>query len=623
MATQPIPKLKETFSDNKEPNGQDFANLIDSFDHKSVPIAQTRILGLQQSFDAKAEKVFLEQTNAKVNQLEETKASKDELASVVGGLNPMGDAENIADLNTKPKRDKDSYFVKDQLDPNGDPYIFKYDVGIGDWINTKQVVYQNIARKTDQKGYEVSYAPNGLMPQWAVVSNGVLNIDTVNEKIVLNGELILSWGKGYTFISADNIEVPFDNSSGYGMTGLIAVFYVRKTKTFRFLPYSSFAEITNDYLLIAVLQNKNLIYTASKIQLNGEYQSLVDVDNRVKSFPNAWCTIISGFVNVDTVNAKVTLSGSTVIQWGKTYAYKTFDTEVSLTGGSMEGLSVLYYDKKNSVFRFIRYDGGLSEVTQDYLIVAVFQSTKLVTTLSNIRVNNKQALDNSTNKPYLNKKWGIIGDSITTQASVINDDGSYTVNRTNWTTHAEKFFEPKEWHNMAMSGGHYCNFASATPFQKMEKQVAVLTANFKDLDYIVISLGTNDMSSKHTLGSYETAMGKSIDELDLTVFYDALRYCYFKLREAYSDAVIFVATPLQIADFDSVYAIRKPYYEAIEAMAKRYNCILIDACNESGIISDFEVKNGSGKYLSDGLHPNATGKAFHGDFMIKKIASHL
>lgn len=56
MATQPIPVLKETFSDNKEPNGQDFGNLIDSFDHKSIPLPQARILGLQQSFDEKANK---------------------------------------------------------------------------------------------------------------------------------------------------------------------------------------------------------------------------------------------------------------------------------------------------------------------------------------------------------------------------------------------------------------------------------------------------------------------------------------------------------------------------------------------------------------------------------------
>ena len=56
MATQPIPVLKETFSDNKEPNGNDFGNLIDSFEHKSIPIEQNRIRGLNQTLAEKASK---------------------------------------------------------------------------------------------------------------------------------------------------------------------------------------------------------------------------------------------------------------------------------------------------------------------------------------------------------------------------------------------------------------------------------------------------------------------------------------------------------------------------------------------------------------------------------------
>lgn len=124
MAIQPIPKLKETFSDNKEPNGQDFANLIDSFDHKSVPLDKSRVLGLQQDL--------------------ESKASKDDLQNVVAGLNPMGSVDFYTDLATKPKRNNDAYFVKDRTDTNGNPYIFRYDIGLDEWVNTQQVVYNNI-----------------------------------------------------------------------------------------------------------------------------------------------------------------------------------------------------------------------------------------------------------------------------------------------------------------------------------------------------------------------------------------------------------------------------------------------------------------------------------------------
>ena len=47
--------------------------------------------------------------------------------------------------------------------------------------------------------------------------------------------------------------------------------------------------------------------------------------------------------------------------------------------------------------------------------------------------------------------------------------------------------------------------------------------------------------------------------------------------------------------------------EAIKKMANRYNFIIIDATNESGIIREFETSGASGRYLADGLHPNTDG----------------
>lgn len=129
MAQQTIPVLKDKFSDGKTPSGLDFGDIFDSFDHKSTKLAQSRILGLPKDLA--------------------DKASKTDLANVVSGLNPMGNALNLQDLATKPKRNNDAYFVLDQLDENGDPYIYRYDTGLGQWINTKQVVFKNVAKKTD------------------------------------------------------------------------------------------------------------------------------------------------------------------------------------------------------------------------------------------------------------------------------------------------------------------------------------------------------------------------------------------------------------------------------------------------------------------------------------------
>ena len=130
MAQQDILTLKETFSDNKEPNGNDFSNLIDSFDHKSIPLSQSRILGLQQSFDSKA--------------------SKEDLASVTAGLRPMGSVDTLAELDAiVAPNDNDSYYVKETLNEEGDPYIWRFDKNLGEngqWVNTKQVVYQDVAK---------------------------------------------------------------------------------------------------------------------------------------------------------------------------------------------------------------------------------------------------------------------------------------------------------------------------------------------------------------------------------------------------------------------------------------------------------------------------------------------
>lgn len=129
MGQQTIPILKNKFDDGKTPTGSDFGDIFDSFDHKSSRLPQARILGLTDDL--------------------KDKASKTDLANVVSGLNPMGDAQDLQDLETKPKRNNDAYFVLDQLDENGDSYIFRYDAELDQWVNTKQVVYKDVVRQED------------------------------------------------------------------------------------------------------------------------------------------------------------------------------------------------------------------------------------------------------------------------------------------------------------------------------------------------------------------------------------------------------------------------------------------------------------------------------------------
>ncbi|MBK5719802.1 hypothetical protein JGH11_02825 [Dysgonomonas sp. Marseille-P4677] len=65
MGQQTIPVLKEKFADGKTPPGSDFADLIDSYIHKSTKINQAQVLGLNESLNDKATKEDLK--NATTN----------------------------------------------------------------------------------------------------------------------------------------------------------------------------------------------------------------------------------------------------------------------------------------------------------------------------------------------------------------------------------------------------------------------------------------------------------------------------------------------------------------------------------------------------------------------------
>ncbi len=155
MAQKTINELREAFANNKEPDGEDFGNIFDSFQHKSTKIEQSQVLGLNNNLNKlendKADKTQIEVIEKQLP----TFASKEELKSVVEGLRPMGSVDTEAELHAiESPNDNDSYYVKETTDTNGDPYIWRFDKNIGengDWVNTKQVVYQDVAKQSDIK----------------------------------------------------------------------------------------------------------------------------------------------------------------------------------------------------------------------------------------------------------------------------------------------------------------------------------------------------------------------------------------------------------------------------------------------------------------------------------------
>lgn len=203
------------------------------------------------------------------------------------------------------------------------------------------------------------------------------------------------------------------------------------------------------------------------------------------------------------------------------------------------------------------------------------------------------------------KKMLIFGDSITETASMDDDGSNYTEGvRTNWMTFANIMLNTANFKNYAKSGAGWHDRSGLAFRQNVSEQIqlAINDSANDDAEIIVCSLGTNDGSAGSS--TYEEAMDKtSIDSLDRTKLYEGIRWAMWTLRNKYPNAVCFCATPIQRANAEQESSL----VEAITKMAHRYNFIIIDAYNESGIVRDFETVDDKGRYLYDGLHPNEDG----------------
>ena len=203
------------------------------------------------------------------------------------------------------------------------------------------------------------------------------------------------------------------------------------------------------------------------------------------------------------------------------------------------------------------------------------------------------------------KKMLVFGDSITETASMDDDGSNYTEGvRTNWMTFANIMLNTTNFKNYAKSGACWHDRSGVAFRQNVSEQIqlAINDSANDDAEIIVCSLGTNDGSAGSS--TYEEAMDKtSIDSLDRTKLYEGIRWAMWTLRNKYPNAVCFCATPIQRASAEQESSL----IEAISKMAHRYNFIIIDAYNESGIVRDFETVDAKGRYLYDGLHPNEDG----------------
>lgn len=140
-------------------------------------------------------------------------------------------------------------------------------------------------------------------------------------------------------------------------------------------------------------------------------------------------------------------------------------------------------------------------------------------------------------------------------------------------------------------------------------------------DIFMFAMGTND--AEDCLGSPEKALeGKTADAADLFTEAGAARWCIQRILEEYPDCRVFVMLPIQTACPEHNAKLEKTA-AVLTAVAHGMSVQVMDCLHGSGICEKFEVPDGAGRYLRDGLHPTPKGQELMGRFAAKELRNNM
>ena len=225
---------------------------------------------------------------------------------------------------------------------------------------------------------------------------------------------------------------------------------------------------------------------------------------------------------------------------------------------------------------------------------------------------------------FTGKKILFLGDSIT----------ALNTSERGWVRYFNEIIQPEQFVNLSVSSARWCDYADTVydgnpvfsgPDQNhnnvMGNQVEKLIRGkdktsphykevtaYADFDMILIACGTNDgVPSGNVEGSFTSENEVvALEELDRKVFASAFRYSIEKLQQLYPAAKIYICTPIQGYITTRSYAQSKAKGDYLKLLAGRMSLEVIDTfC--CGICDIYEKKDANGRYLIDGLHPNAAG----------------
>lgn len=379
------------------------------------------------------------------------------------------------------------------------------------------------------------------------------------------------------------------------------------------------ADLSINYDGIISIENNNILGISnkgvnSKNRFNPDFvfNGYIDGTSGIRTSDPGYKT--SGIIAVEP-NTYITISGLSDKSYDRGFVYRNNAGNIISYGYLKPDNRYTLLIPSNSYFIELTLKTGLGSDNTDLSNVQIEKgATSTGLRLFKKEITSIDGVDVITSDiKTKGKKVLLFGDSITT-----------TTGQTNWPTYAKVILELKDVVNYATAGAAYRDRTGVDDLQKISYQIsqAISVYGGYDPDIIIINCGVNDGTFENAdaalLGDYSTAMSKTtLSSLDRTKYFEALRWAFWSLKDKFKNAVCFACTPLQQAFTDTDRTDINT--NAIIRMANRYNFFVIDQNKESGIIKDFEVAGGQGRYLADGLHPDENGKKLQARFLSNKI----
>ncbi len=200
-----------------------------------------------------------------------------------------------------------------------------------------------------------------------------------------------------------------------------------------------------------------------------------------------------------------------------------------------------------------------------------------------------------------------MGDSITVGTyTAPGQEAPMSIAHPNYTDLLQAALGCEEMENYGMNGTSASNSSDVAP----EEALCIRCVKYRDADYVVIAIGTNDFGTNVELGKPEDS--------EKETFYGALRVIFSTVKENNPNAKIVVLSPLPRIDEEPNKKgyILDDYRNALKQRAAEWEFVFVDGRQLPICPTDPTHKE---KYIFDGVHFNEDGHKFIAELLLRHI----